>query len=637
MSNTKKILSVVFSLLFIAVLGFTISWCVINFNQVKDGMSGNGVYTVEDLNHAYEDGYSTALTDKEEYEGLINGYRNTIIALNDTISQLNSQVNDLTNNNRDYSTQIQSLTEQKAILEQEVENLNKNKAENQATIKSLNTIIFNLNQQISEMSLLTQNYTTQINTLNNRINELQTSINYYESYIATLENSEQVVATFEYDGSVYAIQIVNKGAQLSVTNPENTETKIFNGWKVDTDLVDLNDYRIVQNTKFIADITYRYTVKFWVDSNTHSSQVVSKNETVVLPQAPEKDGYEFIGWSLNGVDVVKEINKLPITTSVTYHAVFIKVHTVTFIVDGEIIDTQVVRNGEYAKTDNITNQKIKGWQLNDTTIDVATYRIFANTSFVADLSPQFSLQATAWNGLSGYFQKTRVWNDGINCYYSDGATHYQLDITTHTWSPVSFYGLTKFYGYNIWSDGTNYFHSSGSDQYKLNTATRTWEKMSGWYMIGFASYVWTDGTNYYYSQNQYYQYKFNPTNYSWDKMTWNGLTDFSGGGVWTEGNDIYYGNTYRLDLETNTWVETSLAEYGLTKIDTRNIWTDGNNYYYSNSDKHYQFDGATKTLKEISFGEEIKFSGDDIWTDGINYYVYLAATKEHYAIMGLTS
>lgn len=388
MSNTKKILTIVFSVLLIVVFGFAVTWCVINFNQVKTGMASTGVYTIDDINNAYEDGYGTALTDKEEYEELINGYRDTIIALNDTISQLNSQVNDLSSSNRDYTTQVESLTEQKEILDKQVETLSNDKINNEATIQSLNTVIYNLNKQISDMSRLSQNYTSQINELNNHINELQASVSYYESYIATLENSKQVVATFEYDGSVYNIQVINKGAQLSVVAPESTETKIFNGWKVDDNLVDLNEYRIVQNTKFVADITYKFSVQFIVDSEIQDSQLVIKDDTATLPQAPVKDGYEFLGWSLNGVDIIENIETLPVTENTTYHAVFIKIHTVTFIAENQVIATQYIRNGNYANSNEVqveTDGTFMGWQVNDLTVNVDTYQVFTDTIFVAEI------------------------------------------------------------------------------------------------------------------------------------------------------------------------------------------------------------------------------------------------------------
>ena len=53
--ETKKVLAVIFSLVFVAIFGFVLSWGIINFNKVKDGMSGTELYTSEDLKNSYQD------------------------------------------------------------------------------------------------------------------------------------------------------------------------------------------------------------------------------------------------------------------------------------------------------------------------------------------------------------------------------------------------------------------------------------------------------------------------------------------------------------------------------------------------------------------------------------------------------
>ena len=70
----KKILYIIFSIVLIGALAFAICWTVINFNKVEDGLSGAGIYTEEDLRNSYDDGYNTALSDKEEYVKQLNEY-----------------------------------------------------------------------------------------------------------------------------------------------------------------------------------------------------------------------------------------------------------------------------------------------------------------------------------------------------------------------------------------------------------------------------------------------------------------------------------------------------------------------------------------------------------------------------------
>ena len=449
--DTKKVLGIIFSLLFVGAFAFVLSWGIINFNKVKDGMSGTGVYTKEDINKSYEDGYNTALTDKEEYTKLIASYRDTITTLNDNISQLNSQVTILQNNNKDYSNQIDKLNTQKSSLETQVNNLTTIKTNNEttiaslnsqiislqnqvtnltnsgedkseqiktlnsqittlqntvsqlqttndmnvATITSLNTQIANLNTQISDMTLQSQNSQGQINALNNKIGELQASVTYYESYIASLENGEQVVATFEFDGSVYNIQIVNKGSKLTVTNPTSTTYKIFNGWTVNGSAIDLSTYTITTNTKIVADVTYKYDVKFKVDNTIYNSQIITKNNCATLPTNPTKDGYEFDGWSLNGVDVISDITTKQVIENTTYVAVFTKLHTVKFMYEDTIKSTQSVRNGNYANNvlvEDTTYKVFNGWKANNTIVNINSYKIVSDTVFIADITYKYDVK-----------------------------------------------------------------------------------------------------------------------------------------------------------------------------------------------------------------------------------------------------
>ena len=560
--DAKKIVGLIFSVLFIGAFAFVLSWGITNFNKVQEGISGTGLYNEEDLNNAYQDGYDTALTNKDEYDELINGYRDTITTLNDNISQLNSQILTLKNNNQDCQNQINNLTTTKIELEKEIVRLNENKVTNEGTIDnlnkqivslnsqitnlnntinsnkttinslnnqiiglntqiaglnqtittnektisdlrvninelnseieklvknnnendteinllnsrivslteqivslnnqnkslletitsleneiveltdekniliientnyynaisslnnqivnlqnintqlentntlhlntiaSLNTQIANLNQQISDITYQSQNNNLTISSLNSKIKELEESIQYYESYISNLENDEQVVATFEYNGSVYNIQIVNKGSTVAVSTPSDTPYLVFNGWTIDGEFVDLSSYAITQNTKIVADITYKYDVVFKVDNIVYDTQIVVKNECVDLPNIPTKTGYIFEGWSIDGVTLIENIDSLQVLNNTTYHAVFSKLYTVEFVYEDTIKSTQSVKNGMYATSVNVENTLYKvfnGWKVNGSIVDVSTYKITSDTTFVADITYKYDV------------------------------------------------------------------------------------------------------------------------------------------------------------------------------------------------------------------------------------------------------
>lgn len=434
--ETKKVLSLIFSLLFVGVFAFVLVWGITNFNKVQAGISGAGIYTQEDLEKAYEDGYNTALTDKTKYQELINTYRDTITDLTNQVTSLTytnldcenkikslsetklsllSQIDNLTISNNQNEEMIDYLNVEKSNLEKQVKELmqsNEDKDEeifemnnqianlqalisqlqatnalNVETIKNLNIQIANLNAQISDLTMQLQSNSSNVAILQVRIAELEQSIAYYEQYIANLENGEQVVATFEFAGSVYNIQILAKNSVATAIIPNSTEYVIFNYWTVEGIQVDLSNYKVQTNTRFIANVTYKYDVKFMVNSEVYDSQIVVKNGYPITPTAPVLNGYDFEGWTTNGVDIVKP-NMTAITMNTTYYAKLTQLHTVTFMYEDSIISTQQVRNEGYVNPVSVEDTEYKafnGWLVNGIKVDLSTYKITGSEIFVADI------------------------------------------------------------------------------------------------------------------------------------------------------------------------------------------------------------------------------------------------------------
>ena len=453
MSTTKKVLTIIFSVLIVAAFAFVLIWGIINWSKVKDGMAGNGLYTQEDVQNAYEDGYNTALTDKSEYDKLIEGYRDTITTQNDQISQYASEATALNKSIKDYQGQVTALTDQKTALETQIETLNTIKASNEATISDLNgqiadlsnqvlilqankdenanqitalnnqianlqtlnnqlqetnelnlrTInglnaqIASLNNQIADLTLQMQNNSSTVNALNVKIAELQKSVSYYEQYLQSLESGEQVVATFEFDGSVYNIQVVNKNSLLTVTEPTSTAYVIFNGWTVDGEPIDLATYRITAHTRIIADVTHKYEVNFMADGANHNSQIVLKDAKVTIPANPVKNGYMFDGWTLDGNNVVN-LSTYTVTQNVTFTAKFTKLYSVIFKYEDTTLKTDTVKSGNYATapaTSSTAYKVFNGWKVNGIAVAVGEYRITADTVFVADITYKYDVKFMA--------------------------------------------------------------------------------------------------------------------------------------------------------------------------------------------------------------------------------------------------
>ena len=575
----------------------------------------------------------------------------TIASLNSQIASLQNQVTNLTNSGEDKSEQIKTLNSQITTLQNTVSQLQTTNDMNVATITSLNTQIANLNTQISDMTLQSQNSQSQINALNNKISELQASVNYYESYIAQLENGEQVVATFEFDGSVYNIQIVNKGSKLSVTTPTSTTYKIFNGWTVNGSAIDLSTYTINTNTKIVADVTYKYDVKFKVDDTIYNSQIITKNNCATLPTNPTKSGYEFDGWSLNGVDVIDNISTIHVTENTTYVAVFTKLHTVSFVYEDTTKATQSVRNGNYATAITIENTAYKvfnGWTVNGSKINLDAYKIVTDTTFVADVTYKYDVvfkvdnevynsQIVAKNGCAvlptnptkyGYkfdgwtLNGTDVVNNLSSLQVVQNTTYIALFIKLEFFVEMAWNGLSNFYGHNVWTDGTNIYYSNSPNHYVLDKSTNTWN-VKTW--NGFSNFyvncVWTDGTNIYYS-NGSSQYVLDKSTNTWNVKTWNGYSYISGNNVWTDGTNIYYSygtsKQYVLDKSTNTWNKKTWN--GISDFYGEGVWTDGTNIYYSNGSSQYVLDKSTNTWNVKTWNGFSAMVCENVWTDGENIY-----------------
>ena len=668
-------------------------------------------YTSEDLQDAYDKGFDDAFKNKDEltqqvdyykeltdtyyisildyqtqikdYETLTENNKNTISTLEQNKTELQSQVDNLTaikNSNEktisDLQDEVKSLENQVKILTnsdsgktEEIAELNKQITSlnnlisqlqntntlNVNTIASLNSQIESLNSQISNMTLQNQNASSQITSLNNKISQLQESINYYEQYIASLENGEQVVATFEFDGSVYNIQIVNKNSIVAVTTPTSTDYVIFNYWTVNGEQVDLSTYQITTNTKFVANVTHKYDVKFKVDNTDYDSQIVVENGFASLPEEPTKVGYEFDGWSLNGVDIVESISTTAVTQNVTYQAVFTKLHTVTFMYEEEVKSTQQVRNGEYATDIEVENTNYKvfnGWKVNGALVDVSTYKILADTVFVADITYKFNVvftvegneydsQIVVENGFATLPDNPTKdgydfigWSlNGVEIVENISSTAvseniiYQAVFISNTWETVTWSGDFPYPDINdMFTDGVDFYLEYKSQIYLLNLETFTSEKVTFTNLPEnfSARGVWSDGENTYYSRDGKH-YILDVETLTWEEIGISGLNFIDNFYIWSDGENTYYSQTshFVFNKENLAWEE--MIWNGFTDFNGRQIWSDGENVYYSISSDQYRLNVETKTWEAVTWNRSVQ--GEFIHSFGNNVYCFVGNNK----------
>lgn len=577
------------SVLLIAAVGIGI-YCTMP--AIVGTIDGSRYYTAEELQQSYEQGYANGAKSETELLGQAQYYRDLV---------------------DEYYINVNTLNQEIALLTKSNETLKALARDNEQTINNLQTVITANNDKVEN--------------LNTEINALKKSIAYYEQLIANLEIDSQVVVTFEFDGKVCNFQVIDKNTTARVNDPISTEYVIFNGWTVDGQPVDLNTYQVTQNTRFIADVTYRYHISFVADNTQIASYIITDGQSLSIPTAPAKTGYAFDGWSLDGVNPI-DIDSHVVTENTVFIAVFTQLHTVTFLQDDKTLATKTVRHNNYVTAPEVEigfNKVFNGWKLINETIDLTNYPITSDLTLVAEVVSAGSyFELVTFGGDNKLSTPRSVWTDGINTYYSSYSNQYVLNKATMTWEPKTWNGYTPHTGYYIWTDGTNIYYTEGStDNYILNRQTSTWTKIKfggSYYMIGSGYDIWFYRGKAYYSKYGN-QCVFNKDTLCWEDMHWQGCINFSRDSVWTDGENCYIGLKYVLDPNTNTWLEKTWN--GIEGV-SFSIWTAGNEAYgiytAGGVDTHYVLDKKTDTWLIKEWDGFAPHYWNSFWTDGEYYY-----------------
>jgi len=342
---------------------------------------------------------------KDAYQQSIKDNSDT--ALYDKMSELTLKNLELINKNEILSTENESLRSDNLLKE-------KNISDNETVIEKLNSQILKFEENKSANETLIAELREQVNDLdkqnkllayeisenekliaenNKTIMQLQNSIAYYEDFINGLENDSEVFAIFVIENEIFNIQKLNKnGLAYLEEQPVFEEDATFNGWKVNGEIVDLSSYTLSCNTTFVADISYIYKVNFIVDDVVYNSQNVQRNDCAVLPETPIKEGYSFLGWSLNKVDIVENINSQSVVKNLTYYAIFEKSFNVNFMIGEEIYDSQLISENGSA---NVPEVPVKdgyafiGWtssnsnDLNDVVLNISDLVVTSDINYYA--------------------------------------------------------------------------------------------------------------------------------------------------------------------------------------------------------------------------------------------------------------
>lgn len=366
--NAKRITALVISIIMLATFVFTLTWTIINWDKVQKGMSGTELYTKEDIDNSYEDGYTTALDDKSQYEDLIAEYR-------DKLSEYEEIKKELTV----AKYNIVDLNKTIGYLQNYV-------AECEDLIKNLNAENFMLKDKIRILEEIKTN--------------LMQSVNAYVQLIASISLiNERFVVTFMFDDTVYSILLVPDKGKVELVNPTSTEYTIFLGWSFSQngELIDLENMEVSADTVLYAKIIRKYDVNFVLDYAIYEHHIIQRGDSITAKIPTSTNRRVFKGWSLDGVNVI-DVTNYPITEHRTFFAVVETRYEVRFVYTRHYpylstynLSTQYIGKSDrlnIPNTPGFNGYRFDGWRLNGGNyVSPSSYSITSDTVFVANYVP----------------------------------------------------------------------------------------------------------------------------------------------------------------------------------------------------------------------------------------------------------
>lgn len=319
---------------------------------ISGTVNNTGYITAEKGQELYNQGVEDGNKNKKELEDKIVYYQNLV-------DQCNTKINEL----------------------------NKTVAEKNQKIEELNSSISSKDSDIAEMEEIIRNNNETIKELRSQITKLENSIEEYKALVNSLKASYEVTATFIFDNQVHKVKVVKRGECAgAIENPTSSTSAEFNGWQVNGVTVDPQTYVLEDDTIFIANTTQRHRVDYFANSEIFTTQYVTNNQMPTSVDEPTLFGHNFLGWSLDGVNVV-ETTTYPITANTTFYAVFEEIKcTITFMVDDTVFNQQIVGYGQGITTPTNptkTNYNFLGWSTDKTNVAQISPAYLEDTTYFA--------------------------------------------------------------------------------------------------------------------------------------------------------------------------------------------------------------------------------------------------------------
>ncbi|MGN0543781.1 MAG: InlB B-repeat-containing protein, partial [Acutalibacteraceae bacterium] len=125
-------------------------------------------------------------------------------------------------------------------------------------------------------------------------------------------------AIFMVDGSVYETVPTVYDEYIVAPADPTKDGFVFNGWEPEVGVMDTEGKTF--NATWTADA---YTVTYVVDGAEYEKYTIAYGDSLDVPADPEKDGFNFLGWStVEGAETAEALPATMPANNVTYYAVF---------------------------------------------------------------------------------------------------------------------------------------------------------------------------------------------------------------------------------------------------------------------------------------------------------------------------
>ena len=148
-----------------------------------------------------------------------------------------------------------------------------------------------------------------------------------------IEPMKKFTITFMVDGKVYETKEVEYASEIKLIENPIKEGYTFTGWSEVSETMPAKD--IVVNGSFVAN---KYLVTFKVGDEVIAADSLVYGSEIIVPKAPEKEGYTFNGWG--------EVPETVPANDVIYEGTYsINSYRLIYYVDGEIYMVDMLTYG----------------------------------------------------------------------------------------------------------------------------------------------------------------------------------------------------------------------------------------------------------------------------------------------------